>query len=120
MQWDYHKIQSVKQKVHFKNNSRSFKNNFLLKCSYTIDDSNSDSNEENDELAEEKLGILNLDGWTSFVGSTDDISKIINMRLCLTLAYREFLKNKMISQHSVIIYFILKHLILFLIIIICI
>lgn len=49
--------------------------------------------------------MLNLDGWTTFVGSSDDISKIFNMRLCLTLAYREFLKNKMISQHSVIICF---------------
>lgn len=46
--------------------------------------------------------MLNLDGWTSFVGTSDDISKILNMRLCLTLAYREFLKNKMISHHSVI------------------
>ncbi|XP_025411649.1 3'-5' RNA helicase YTHDC2-like isoform X3 [Sipha flava] len=64
------------------------------------DDSDCDSNEENDTLVEENLGILNLDGWTSFVGSSDDISKILNMRLCLTLAYREFLKNKMISHHS--------------------
>lgn len=70
-----------------------------------IDDNDSDSNEENDIFTEEKLGMLNLDGWTTFVGSSDDISKIFNMRLCLTLAYREFLKNKMISQHSVIIYF---------------
>lgn len=69
---------------------------------FTIESSDSDSNEDNDTFAEEKLGTLNLDGWTSFVGTSDDISKIFNMRLCLTLAYREFLKNKMISQHSVI------------------
>lgn len=65
-------------------------------------DSDSNSNEENDAFDEGKLGTLNLDGWTTFVGSTDDISKIFNMRLCLTLAYREFLKNKMTPQHSVI------------------
>jgi len=85
------------------------KENMILRNILTqivlLDDSDCDGSEENDTLAEENLGILNLDGWTSFVGSTDDISKIINMRLCLTLAYREFLKNKMISPHSVIIYF---------------
>lgn len=51
--------------------------------------------------------MLNVDEWTSLVGSSSDISKIFNIRLCLTLAYREFLKNKMISQHSVIICFTL-------------
>ncbi|VVC42041.1 Hypothetical protein CINCED_3A008693 [Cinara cedri] len=58
------------------------------------------SDNENDTLAEKHMAFLNLDSWTSFVGSSDDISKIFNMRLCLTLAYREFLKNKMISPHS--------------------
>lgn len=75
----------------------------FLNKPFVIDNSDCDSDEENDILPEEKLEVLNLDGWTSFVGSSDDISKIFNMRLCLTLAYREFLKNKMISQHSVII-----------------
>lgn len=74
---------------------------FLNKL-FVVTESDCDSDEENDTLPEEKLEVLNLDGWTSFVGSSDDISKIFNMRLCLTLAYREFLKNKMISQHSVI------------------
>lgn len=76
---------------------------FLNKLFVIIDHSDCDSDEENDTLPEDKLEVLNLDGWTSFVGSSEDISKIFNMRLCLTLAYREFLKNKMISQHSVII-----------------
>lgn len=53
------------------------------------------------------MATLNLDGWATFVGSSDDISKIINMRLCLTLAYREFLRTKMTPQHSVIKYLIL-------------
>lgn len=75
-------------------------NNNYMKQFFIIDDSDCESNEDN-----EILGTLNLDGWTSFVGSADDISKIFNMRLCLTLAYREFLKNKMISQHSVIIHY---------------
>lgn len=70
-------------------------NDFKNKLFIFIDDSD-DSAESDDNL-----GTLNLDGWTSFVGSADDIAKILNMRLCLTLAYREFLKNKMISQHSV-------------------
>jgi len=72
-----------------------YKNDFKNKLFIIIDDSD-DSAESDDNL-----GTLNLDGWTSFVGSADDIAKILNMRLCLTLAYREFLKNKMISQHSV-------------------
>uniref|UniRef100_A0A2S2NYB1 Uncharacterized protein n=1 Tax=Schizaphis graminum TaxID=13262 RepID=A0A2S2NYB1_SCHGA len=59
-----------------------------------------DDSDDSYEESEDNLGTLNLDGWTSFVGSSDDIAKILNMRLCLTLAYREFLKNKMISQHS--------------------
>lgn len=87
----------LKKKITF-----SHKELFLNKP-FVIDNSDCDSDEENDILPEEKLEVLNLDGWTSFVGSSDDISKIFNMRLCLTLAYREFLKNKMISQHSVII-----------------
>jgi len=82
---------------------------------YTIGDSDCDSSEENDILAEENLGTLNLDGWTSFIGSADDISKIINMRLCLTLAYREFLKNKMISSRSVIIFIFFLRISLYLI-----
>lgn len=72
-----------------------YKNDFKNKLFIIIDDSD-DSAESDDNL-----GTLNLDGWTSFIGSADDIAKILNMRLCLTLAYREFLKNKMISQHSV-------------------
>lgn len=72
---------------------------------FIIDDSDCDSEEEIDTQTEEELGVLNVDEWTSLVGSSSNISKIFNIRLCLTLAYREFLKNKMISQHSVIICF---------------
>ncbi|XP_050524124.1 3'-5' RNA helicase YTHDC2-like isoform X2 [Daktulosphaira vitifoliae] len=63
------------------------------------DDSDCDSDEEF-VTPSDKLGILNVDGWTKLLGSPDDISKILNMRFCLTLAYREFLKNKMITNYS--------------------
>jgi len=100
-------MQLVKQKIFIK--LFYFKFNFYQFIFFILptDDSDCDSNEENDTFAEEKLGTLNLDGWTNFVGTSEDIAKIFNMRLCLTLAYREFLKNKMISQHSVIICFLL-------------
>ncbi|XP_050434677.1 3'-5' RNA helicase YTHDC2-like isoform X2 [Adelges cooleyi] len=64
-----------------------------------LDDSDWDTNDET-SLPIEQSGVLNLDGWTTFVGNPDDITKILNIRLCLTLAYREFLKNKMITINS--------------------
>lgn len=101
-----------------KTGGKNVKTSFVLRkfvLKVFIADDDYDSNEENDTLVERNLAILTLDGWTSFIGNSDDISKIFNMRLCLTLAYREFLKHKMISPHSVIICF--KCFIRFLIII---
>ncbi|XP_050426478.1 3'-5' RNA helicase YTHDC2-like [Adelges cooleyi] len=57
------------------------------------------------------IHLLALDGWIKLSADLNDLEKMLNIRLCLTLAYREFLKNKTLpnnSMHSRIVQTVVK------------